>query len=186
MLTVISFFWSLSRKENTLNANMVVTLLWEKKKKKKNSLFAVIFFHTVVNMLAKSKKMDVKSQVYYPVWNITGLWSQKSLGRKEQSPEPGGGKGLHKETADRPPLPEGLDSRHWDKCYTSTAFLIQISCASLCVSLYGKGNRIYIQNEDVHKARPKVPKQQLICLLSLSFSSWGKKIITVFLSVVAA
>lgn len=44
-----------------------------KKKKKKNSLFAVIFFHTVVNMLAKSKKMDVKSQVYYPVWNITGL-----------------------------------------------------------------------------------------------------------------
>lgn len=49
-----------------------------------------------------------------------------------------GGIGLHKETADRPPLPEGLDSQHHDKRYTSTAILMQISCVSVCLSVSGR------------------------------------------------
>lgn len=61
--------------------------------------------------------------------------------------------GLHKETADRLPLPEGLDSRQHDKCYTSTVILMQISCVSLCGrNLKSKINSTaYIQSNDVVK-----------------------------------
>lgn len=61
-------------------------------------------------------------------WEIyQGSNARNAVGQRDQSYEPGRGTGLHKECANRRPVPEGLASQRHNKCYTSRDILMQMS-----------------------------------------------------------